>query len=74
VVGFVERCRLLEDARERMGPLYEDDAHWRGSNGRQKLGMQRFKELLLMTYPGVELKPRLNGYPRFVGLANADAG
>jgi putative DNA primase/helicase len=69
VVAFAEeRLRIGQGTREKVGTVYGEYSTWCAENGRQKLGLQRFKEHLLATYPAVELKPRLHGYPTLDGV------
>ena len=70
VIGFVQgRCALEPDGLERVGTLYEDYGKWCLDNGRQKLGMQRFREHLLATHRGkLGFKLRHHGYPTIAGI------
>lgn len=69
VVAFVEEnCVIEMDAHQHAGPLYEDYKTWCGDSGRRPLGRQNFIEHLPASYPTVEYRKKLRGYPTWVGL------
>lgn len=61
VVAFVEaRCTFGTNERVGLTPMFNDYRDWCSKNNRRELGMQRFKEHLLSTYPVLDVR-KLHG-------------